>query len=322
MCDETISLADLLATTAAVVGETLPAAGTAAEDSYNVLPALLGQSAKPARSDIIVHSSDGVYAIRKGPWKWIEGVPAAGIKRKASPEFKAQLYNTQEDPAETRDVTAQNPEVVKELSALLVRYRDGGYSRELPPVVEKVAPKIVEMTKVAGQPLIEESLVSLPAKPWKAMRGTWTPEAGVLWGSNKGAKDTGATLQVPAGFTDGIIDYEIQFQGADRHSLRIEAGGDRKSFRVEVSPVHVGLTKNPDPAKESDPVLPLARKKLELQTGLWYPVRITFKGAETTVQVNETLITGSNPLLAEKKQVLNFIVFGNRAALRNVKVVE
>ena len=24
---------------------------------------------------MIVHSSDGVFAVRKGPWKWIEGVP-------------------------------------------------------------------------------------------------------------------------------------------------------------------------------------------------------------------------------------------------------
>ncbi len=27
---------------------------------------------------MIVHSNDGVFAIRKGPWKWIEGVPVKG----------------------------------------------------------------------------------------------------------------------------------------------------------------------------------------------------------------------------------------------------
>ena len=41
---ETISLVDLLATTAAVIGEKLPPADQAAEDSYNILPALLGEA--------------------------------------------------------------------------------------------------------------------------------------------------------------------------------------------------------------------------------------------------------------------------------------
>ncbi len=79
VCEEMISLADILATTAAIVGEPLPAAAQAAEDSYNFLPAILGQSSQPVRGAMIVHSSDGVFAIRKGPWKWIEGVPVDDV---------------------------------------------------------------------------------------------------------------------------------------------------------------------------------------------------------------------------------------------------
>ena len=101
----------------------MPAAAKAAEDSHSFLPAILGDPAKPMRDDMIVHSSDGVFAIRKGPWKWIEGEPVDEIKpaaRKAhADEFRAQLYNTQDDPAETKDVSAQHPEIVKELRALL-----------------------------------------------------------------------------------------------------------------------------------------------------------------------------------------------------------
>ncbi len=90
----------------------------AAEDSYNILPAMLGEAgAQPARSDLIVHSADGVFAIRQGPWKWIEGVPAddikPGVRKARAAEFKAQLYNLQDDPAETRDVSAEHPEVVE-----------------------------------------------------------------------------------------------------------------------------------------------------------------------------------------------------------------
>jgi len=87
---------------------------------------------------MIIHSNDGVFAIRQGPWKWVEGVPvkqiAPGLRKAHAGEFQRQLFNLQDDPAETKDVSAQHPEVVKELETLLNRYRDGGYSREMPPL--------------------------------------------------------------------------------------------------------------------------------------------------------------------------------------------
>ena len=138
ICNETISLVDILATTSAIVGENLPAASKAAEDSQDFLPAILGQPVKPIRADLIEHSGPGVFAIRKGPWKWVEGVPFRDAKpgaRKDPPdgENHEQLYNLQDDPAEATDVSAQHPEIVTELRELLNRYRDGGYSRKLLP---------------------------------------------------------------------------------------------------------------------------------------------------------------------------------------------
>ncbi len=74
VCDETLSLVDTLATVAALVGDPLPPAAQAAEDSYNMLPAWLDQHyTSPIRPDLIVHSADGNFAIRRGQWKWIEG---------------------------------------------------------------------------------------------------------------------------------------------------------------------------------------------------------------------------------------------------------
>ncbi|MDR3403734.1 MAG: sulfatase-like hydrolase/transferase [Chthoniobacter sp.] len=136
-CREMISLADVLATTAAIVGEKLPPAYKAAEDSYNILPALLGEKLDaPLRPDMVTHSNDGVFAIRKGPWKWIEGVPVSqispGLRKAHAPEFQRQLYNLQDDPQESKDVSEQHPEIVKELEAMLHQQRDAGHTRELP----------------------------------------------------------------------------------------------------------------------------------------------------------------------------------------------
>ncbi len=132
--DETISLTDLLATTAALVGEPLPPKAIAAEDSYNVLPALLGKKpARPIRDALVVHSADGNFAIRQGPWKWIEGKAhpdtTPGALKLRAPEFRPQLYNLVEDPAEKIDVLAKYPEVAQRLEALLNQYREQGFSR-------------------------------------------------------------------------------------------------------------------------------------------------------------------------------------------------
>ncbi len=134
VCDETISLVDLLATTAAIVKEPLPPPSEGAEDSFNVLPALLGERIdKPLRPDLIEHSADGNFAIRQGPWKWIEGKPhpqtKPGTLRARRAEFKEQLYNLKEDAAETRDVLQQNTALAHQLKERLETCRKRGHTR-------------------------------------------------------------------------------------------------------------------------------------------------------------------------------------------------
>jgi len=132
VCDEMINLTDTFATVAALVGVAIAPAKDAAEDSFNVLPAWLGEKHKsPLRPHMIVHSADGVFAIRKGPWKWIEGKPAKPKPPQARrDEFRPQLYHLGNDIGETADVRESNPAVVAELTAILNRCREQGYSRE------------------------------------------------------------------------------------------------------------------------------------------------------------------------------------------------
>jgi arylsulfatase A len=135
VCNETINLVDILATLANVVGEKLPPPNGGAEDSFNVLPAFLGKTtAKPLRPDMIGHSADGVFAIREGPWKFIEGKPTrhgpgGGIEDKSA-ENKLQLYNLVKDPSETDNLAAKNPEIVERLAKLLEKERDAGHTRQ------------------------------------------------------------------------------------------------------------------------------------------------------------------------------------------------
>lgn len=132
---ETLCLTDFMATAAAISGAELPA--HAAEDSYNMLPALLGKLGKrPIREATVHHSFDGSFAIRQGPWKLMVHQGAgnnnyAKVKPEppiSEPDAPGQLYNLAKDPAENANVYRKHPQVVARLSRLLKKYQDEGRS--------------------------------------------------------------------------------------------------------------------------------------------------------------------------------------------------
>ena len=126
VCDETICMTDMLATVAALSGETLPE--DAGEDSYNILPLILGEEIeKPIREATVHHSGQGMFAIRKGEWKLVLGQESGG-QTDRTVETEGQLYNMETDKEETTNVYEEHPEVIAELTALLEKYEREGRS--------------------------------------------------------------------------------------------------------------------------------------------------------------------------------------------------
>ena len=126
--DALISQVDFLASFAALTGQKL--AEDAGPDSFNVLPALLGES-KTGREYLVEHAN--TLSLIKGGWKYIE--PGKGPKVLAKVHIESglssepQLYDLKEDLGEKRNVAAEHPDIVKELSALLEKLRDHPRSR-------------------------------------------------------------------------------------------------------------------------------------------------------------------------------------------------
>jgi arylsulfatase A-like enzyme len=129
---QTICLTDLMATLAAVVDVPLPE--DAGEDSYNLLPAFRGKTLDGAiREATVHHSGQGMFAIRRGPWKLVRGLGSGGFTepRQVKPTPggpEGQLYNLLEDPAEKNNLWQSRQDVVGQLSALLDRYIQQGHS--------------------------------------------------------------------------------------------------------------------------------------------------------------------------------------------------
>ncbi len=123
--DALIELTDLLATTAAIVGEELSAGD--GQDSRNALPIMLGDgNEKPVRDYAVHHSLWGAFAIRRGPWKLIPTRGSGGFTapREIHPktgEPTGQLYNLDHDPSETKNLWSERPDIVGELQELLTK---------------------------------------------------------------------------------------------------------------------------------------------------------------------------------------------------------
>jgi len=131
--DETICLTDFLATFTALMGDEL--ADHAGEDSYDILPLLLGDDfSGPIREATIHHSADGFLSIRKGKWK-MEFCPGSGgwsyptHAQAVAEGFPAvQLYNLEQDPAEQNNIHEAHPEIVNALTELMQKYVADGRS--------------------------------------------------------------------------------------------------------------------------------------------------------------------------------------------------
>lgn len=129
--DETISLVDLTATCAAIVGHELP--NDTAEDSFSILPVLQGKTlAGPIREAIVYHSIEGEFAIQKGKWKFLDCEGSGGWTN-GGDGLSGQLYDMLSDPEEENNLyeSPAHQSVINELKALLEQYKSQGYSRPM-----------------------------------------------------------------------------------------------------------------------------------------------------------------------------------------------
>lgn len=137
--DQLISQTDIMATVAAIVGAKLP--DDAAEDSYNLLPALLGETHEQIRPYLLEQAFYGAryLSIRRGNWKLLDHQGSGGnnyntplLKRYAlkdtEPDAPGQLFDLANDPGEKTNVYNEHPEIVQALKATLDDSKRSGRS--------------------------------------------------------------------------------------------------------------------------------------------------------------------------------------------------
>ncbi len=127
--DQIITLADTLATAAGFLDKKLP--NSAGLDSFDMSPVMLGRKLDtPIRNEAILQTSRGALAFRQGDWKIRFSKPTIWHGEQPElPKNGPELYQLSEDPGEQNDLSAQQPERAKTMSARLLDLLIHGRSR-------------------------------------------------------------------------------------------------------------------------------------------------------------------------------------------------
>lgn len=132
--DRMVNLVDIYSTIQELTSGKVLSPKEAAADSYSFYDELIGKrNEKALRPHMVENSVNGVVAIRKGPWKYIEGEAAQklspGAKKYLADQLKPQLYNLEEDMAETVNLIEKEPKIYEDLKQTLEQIRELGSER-------------------------------------------------------------------------------------------------------------------------------------------------------------------------------------------------
>jgi len=124
-CGQLVQQADLMATFAEILGAQL--SDNAGEDSFSLLPLLRGEDS-PVRETAVNCSMSGVPALRQGPWKLILAPGSGGWTKGGDETQPVQLYDLADDLGETKNLAADQPQRVADMTSLLERLIADGRS--------------------------------------------------------------------------------------------------------------------------------------------------------------------------------------------------
>lgn len=128
-CNEMINLVDVFATMNDFLGNRIKLEGNIAQDSFSFYKLLFDSSSKTIRKEMVTSDANGIMALRKGDWKYIDNYIPETLPKKKYDLLKSrlvpQLYNLKEDPLERKNVIDVNRKVADEMKKVLADIREG-----------------------------------------------------------------------------------------------------------------------------------------------------------------------------------------------------
>ena len=221
-----LCLTDLLATLADGLDVDIP--DDAGEDSFSLLPVLQGDATTSALREynfIQGDTRDNAIAVLHGPWKLIDSTDREGDRVQV-------LYDLSTDRGETKDVSRENAEIVRQMTAALARARAEGRTRPKAPTRVFVHPGIAH-----SQASIDfvKARIAAGQEPWasaweeletsRSARLDWKPKPQAL-------VERGAYNNPDIGASEFLRDASASYTQALAWVLSDDAAHARKSAEI------------------------------------------------------------------------------------------
>ncbi|MCX6953291.1 MAG: hypothetical protein NTV51_14150 [Verrucomicrobia bacterium] len=173
-----------------------------------------------------------------------------------------------------------------------------------------------------GEALVKDSFAASLPKTWRAGKGTWVCEGGVLRGTEVKADAHQAVIRRPLAFTNAVVTFSFRLGTSRQISLSVN---DEKEHvcRVIINPKGFVVQKDDHDHDGPDKAVVFARVPATLAAGEWHTAVVEINGAELVAQVDGTAKAGfgAHELLNRPKANLGFTAAGGTAEFRDISIV-
>lgn len=171
-----------------------------------------------------------------------------------------------------------------------------------------------------GALIFSDDLASLDASEWKTLRGKWEIRDGALKGTEIAADNHAGVVRHYGDLKDAVVQFDFRFTGAKMASLSFNGTGH--ICRVQIDPQGYVVKKDDGDHGGPDKMVPFGRRPMPMGDG-WHTVLAEIVGDTMAGSVDGTEpVCGSHPAIAQTKANFGFLVGGESAEFRNVRVWE
>ncbi len=175
---------------------------------------------------------------------------------------------------------------------------------------------------VPGEPLVGESWSGGLPKSWRAQKGTWLAEGGVVRGTEVAADKHQAVMRRSTAFTNAIVTFSFRLGQSRQISLSIN---DAKEHVCRLIINANGFTAQKDDHDHDGPdkAVVFMRVPMKIAPGEWHTAVVELNGPEMVAQIDGAprAAFGAHALLDRPKANFGFTVAGGTAEFRDVSMV-
>ena len=172
----------------------------------------------------------------------------------------------------------------------------------------------------------KDAAIAQQKKLWRTAWGAWSVSDGALRGAQvPGQKSGNALYWVP--FRDAVIQFDVRLDGCRKAYFIVNDAQEGRTTgehicRVAIDTAGFSAQKDDHDHDGPDKVRLFGRIDREIATGQWKTVTIEFVGERMVASIDGLSVAGSDMLIARPKILVGFVVTGESARFRNLKIWE